>query len=147
MYKDPIKRRQYVNKWRATRIANGFYGKCAHCGDNLGRNEGLKGKNARGYCRKCNKGDLSHQWKGGTINEDGYRVIQPGIGKSILEHRFVMEKSLGRKLYANETVHHRNGVRDDNRIENLELWVGAPTRGIKTTDAIAWAKEILLRYE
>jgi len=58
-----------------------------------------------------------------------------------------MEEMLGRYLLPGETVHHRNGVRDDNRPENLELWTGPQPTGIRASDAIAWAHEILARYE
>ena len=57
-----------------------------------------------------------------------------------------MEQHLGRKLFPDETVHHENGVRHDNRIENFELRVGAHPQGISVKEALAWAEEIQRRY-
>jgi len=65
----------------------------------------------------------------------------------VFEHILVIEEMLGRYLLREETVHHLNGVRDDNRPENLELWVRPQPPGIRATDAVAWAREILRRYE
>ena len=65
----------------------------------------------------------------------------------IFEHILVAEELLGRYLEPGESVHHRNGVRDDNRPENLELWTRPQPTGIRVSDAIAWAHEILERYD
>lgn len=57
---------------------------------------------------------------GSYVNSDGYVVVFRH-GKKRLEHRVIMETSLGRSLLRSEAVHHRNGVKNDNRLENLEL--------------------------
>ncbi len=64
----------------------------------------------------------------------------------VFQHILVMEQMLGRPLLPHETVHHRNGVRDDNRPENLELWTRPQPPGIREADAVAWAWEVIERY-
>jgi HNH endonuclease len=81
----------------------------------------------------------------GSINRDGYRVVSRG-GRKILEHRYVMELHLGRALWPDETVHHINGDRLDNRLENLELWSSSQPSGQRASDKLAWARAIIERY-
>jgi len=64
----------------------------------------------------------------------------------VFEHIPVMEAKLGRMLFADESVHHRNGIRDDNSPEDLELWV-RPSRPASGRWTRSWAREIIARYE
>lgn len=63
-----------------------------------------------------------------------------------MEHVFVMSEHIGRPLLPHETIHHKNGQRADNRIENLELWSHAQPYGQRIEDKVRFALEILSEY-
>ena len=62
------------------------------------------------------------------------------------QHRVVMAERIGRPLLVNENVHHLNGVRNDNREENLELWVRTQPQGQRAADLLVWARSIIQTY-
>ena len=81
------------------------------------------------YCQSCRAsthlGNRNSPHRPEFLYNDyqGYRQIRINGGKFVAEHRFVMEQVLGRSLVKGESVHHKNGIRDDNHPDNLELWV------------------------
>lgn len=91
-----------------------------------------------------------------VVNRYGYvEIRRPGhfgkglAGKNVwfLEHRYVMELYLGRALYEGENVHHVNGDKTDNRLENLELWIVHQPSGQRVTDLLDWAYALRERYK
>lgn len=138
--KDRLYKNKYRNEWKKRQKATGRYGKCGQCKVNLSIG------NKSGFCKACAYGINHPNYKGGYINAQGYRVINLGGKQTMLEHRYVMEQYIGRKLYKDEYVHHINGVKEDNRLENLELWSTSHPQGQRIADKVKWAKEILELY-
>jgi hypothetical protein len=90
---------------------------------------------------------------GKLIDQNGYiywtdksHAQKAGTTSRVYEHRAVMAEKIGRTLLPTESVHHKNGIRSDNRPENLELWVTAQPSGQRPADLVAWARRILEQY-
>ena len=81
------------------------------------------------------------------VNTTGYAQIKLESGEWALQHRYVMERHLGRALSSYEKVHHKNKIRHDNRIENLEVWIKSHPTGARVPDYVEWLKEEIALYE
>lgn len=95
------------------------------------------------------RGEDSPLWKGGRhTTKKGYVMlhITDARPKAKYEHIEIMEGILGRSLIKGETVHHKNGIRNDNSPSNLELRVSNHPPGQSINDVVEWATELLRRY-
>lgn len=106
-----------------------------------------------------NGGAGNPNWRGGYgIDKQGYvrinrtlaQELYPdatlGNGPQLQIHRVVMSHHLKRPLYKDESVHHKNGIKTDYSIDNLELRARYHGKGQSVDDLRAWAIEILRRY-
>lgn len=120
--------------------------KCPRCGNSfetIDRRQRFCSLECAAVGKRRRTGPLAYNWKGGRTISDGYVLVRapdhPRASKSkpyVLEHIVVMEAILGRHLLPHEHVHHKNGRRDDNRQENLELWrtKGSQPPGVRASD-------------
>lgn len=118
----------------------------------------------KGYCQPHYRQSLAGEplrplrkianptWGGGKILDGYHLTYKPDHPNSwadgyVPTNRLVMSESLNRPLLKSETVHHKNGNKLDNRIENLELWTKAHPTGMRVEDVVQYAIEILRLYK
>lgn len=120
---------------------------CTHCGADVLKFKTLLSEEQKNVFCNSDCWNAYRRAQPSKVNKssNGYAVKNIG-GKQVKEHRRVMEQFLQRKLRPHETVHHKNGVRNDNRLSNLELWSKAQPYGQRVEDKIAWAIEFLETY-
>ena len=152
---------------RGNEIGRAYYNKfiwhaCVDCGRQRWE-EIIRGQPRYLRCRRCgdklrsNQAGNNPRWIGGRFEtSDGYIIVRlypddlyyrlANSHHYAMEHRLIMAKYLGRVLYQYETVHHKNGIKNDNRIENLELRVSRHPLGQSVEDLLEFAYWVIEHY-
>ena len=125
---------------------------CEQCGETVRRFQSQFRKQA--FCSPACRQLHRETNPARQVTSSGYVKVYIGRGKPgadgaghILEHRKVIQEFLGRPLLPTENVHHRNGDRTDNRLNNLELWNRSQPSGQRVEDKLAWARQLIAQYE
>jgi len=94
-------------------------------------------------------GENNPGWNGGlgSKNSRGYIVIKHGENRNKLQHRVIYEEYYGIKLTETQNIHHKNGIKTDNRIENLELWDSSQPYGQRIEDKIEYYHNFIMQYK
>jgi HNH endonuclease len=113
--------------------------KCSHCHKRIIKVKSKWAGIKFHFCGRACHGLYQTAHAIGHITPQGYLAVGHK-GKVIRIHRAIVEKRIGRKLKPTETIHHKNGVRADNRSRNLELRVSYHGEGQRPVDLIRWLK-------
>jgi len=151
--------------WKHAKSRDGYMARCKAChrrrlaernGSRCGTCGGLVSHASVKLCQRCRalakRGAGSPWWKGGRTLKDGYVWLSGhfdhpnAVRGHVAEHVLVMTAQLGRSLLSEESVHHKNTIRDDNSPGNLELWSTSQPAGGRVEDKLAWARAFILQY-